>query len=91
VEEGLIILSHYSRVTLCWGLDVLWQSFEIMPEFFKLCVRHVYCQSAAINTISFDPTHNPLRDATRLLTTLQVCVASIASAILIEDGFSKVA
>jgi hypothetical protein len=70
---------------------MLWQSFEVMPEFFKLCVRHVYCQSAAINTISFDPTHNPLRDAARLMTTLEVCVASIASTILIEYGFCKIA
>lgn len=89
MEEGFIVSSSYSRVTLCWGLDVLWQSFEIMPEFFKLSVRHVYCQSAAINTISFDPTHNPLRDAARFMTTLEVCVASMASAILIEDGFKK--
>lgn len=76
---------------MCWSLDVLWQSFEIMSEFFELCVRHVYCQTAAINTISFDPTHNSLRDAAHLITTLQVCVASIESTILIEDGFCKVA
>ena len=77
-------MAMYSRITLRWGLDVLWQSLEIVSEFFKLCVRHVFCQAAAMNTISFHPTHNPLHDATRRLTTLQVCVVSTVSASYID-------
>jgi hypothetical protein len=86
VGEGLIALSHYSRITLSWGLDVLWKSLEIVSEFFKLCVRHVYCQAAATNTISFDPTHSPLRDATHRLTTLRLCPVSTASTTYIDWG-----
>lgn len=77
-------MAMYSRITVRWGLDMLWQSLEIMSEFFKLCVRHVFCQAAAINTISLHPTHNPPRDATRRPTTLQVCVMSTVSASYID-------
>ena len=35
-------MAIYSRITVRWGLDVLWQSLEIVSEFFKLCVRHVF-------------------------------------------------
>jgi hypothetical protein len=66
------------------GFDVLWQSLEVVPEFLKLCVRHLYCQAAAISTISFDPTHNPLRDASYCLTTLQLCAVSTASTTYID-------
>jgi hypothetical protein len=66
------------------GFDVLRQSLEVVSEFLKLCVRHLYCQAAATSSISFDPAHNPLRDATCCLTTLQLGAVSTASTAYID-------